>query len=237
QDTQYRAGKLSQVHIDKLNSINFPWGFTVSGWDKSFMALQRHRGSHGKWPSEAEDKTLYEWAEAQRILYVSGKLPVAKACRLESIDFPLREKETESSSAWDVNLATLRRHLTTRDKLSPETEREMTRWCKYQRGCKRKGTLSKRRIDLLNSIGFVWDPREQLWDDTILELQQYLQTHTKWPGHDSPSLSGWVYRARHLRREGRLSDERLAALDALGIDWNPNGKRSVEAIGEGGRSS
>jgi hypothetical protein len=62
------------------------------------------------------------------------------------------------------------------------------------------------------------------WRDKVAQLQAYAHTHggsTAVPQRfkDNPALGGWVTRQRHFRKKGKLSDEKVAALDALGFDW------------------
>ena len=46
----------------------------------------------------------------------------------------------------------------------------------------KKGNLSPERSDLLNSIGFVWDPLEEEWQKNFQDLKEFKQEN----GHSSP---------------------------------------------------
>ena len=64
---------------------------------------------------------------------------------------------------------------------------------------------------------------EQLWDQRLAELVAYKQRvgDCLVPHHSAtePRLGEWVYHQRKYQREGRLSPERIARLEAIGFVW------------------
>lgn len=63
------------------------------------------------------------------------------------------------------------------------------------------------------------------WDTHFRALQNYVRDNGwsyLWKTQlvDGLSLAGWVNYQRALKRQGRLSDERVAALDSVGIHWD-----------------
>jgi hypothetical protein len=96
-----------------------------------------------------------------------------------------------------------------------------------------RGKLAPDRIAALEALGIDWTPNRGLadvradaaWTARLEDARQYRADH----GHLSPAsgtvvngrrLDAWlsVQRARH--RDGRLTSEQTAALEALGIRWN-----------------
>ena len=99
-------------------------------------------------------------------------------------------------------------------------------WVQKQRQNYWKGKLSDERIVALNDLGFMWKigPSKNEWDDRwktrLEELKQYKDEngHTDVPQRES-SLGGWVKRQRNKYKEGRLSNEKVSALNELNFQW------------------
>ncbi|MFJ5811198.1 helicase associated domain-containing protein [Streptomyces sp. NPDC093093] len=47
---------------------------------------------------------------------------------------------------------------------------------------------------------------------------------------DTRSLADWLTKQRAARRNGQLTDKQIAALDELGMDWDPLGSRWQQAL-------
>ena len=66
---------------------------------------------------------------------------------------------------------------------------------------KRVSTLTDKRQEMLESIGFVWSPHDAMWEEKYHELMEYKQVHghcnvpTNYP--QNRSLSSWVRGQRH----------------------------------------
>ena len=86
----------------------------------------------------------------------------------------------------------------------------------------REKNLSKERILLLDSVGFIWDPLEQEWQDNYQILVQYVKDHgdANVPQRD-PLIGQWTCSQRKARISGRLSEERILLLDSIGFAWDP----------------
>ena len=88
-----------------------------------------------------------------------------------------------------------------------------------------KGKLSKEQKNLLDSLGFFWDPRGARWDKGFGHLKAYVQEegHAKVPSNfetvDRYELGSWVGVQRQKR--GKLSLEQKKKLDTLGFIWDP----------------
>jgi len=92
-----------------------------------------------------------------------------------------------------------------------------------QRLEKKRGDLEPEREKRLTSIGFEWDPFASRWEKMFSALRQFHANH----GHcrvaagwsENPVLANWVGVQRARKMDGKLSPERIAALDALGFAW------------------
>lgn len=87
-----------------------------------------------------------------------------------------------------------------------------------------KNSLSQEQVDALNSINFVWNPRETSWDKNFMKLKAYKDQHghTNVPvNFDDDLIFGrWVQKQRRIKNS--LSEQKLQMLDNLGFIWDGN---------------
>jgi hypothetical protein len=97
-------------------------------------------------------------------------------------------------------------------------------WVARQRRYYKAGTLSAKRIALLEQIGFIWDVYEEAWRANFVLLKQGLKGGgDKGPSGSNPApqrLGIVVTKMRQRYRSGRLPAGRILALEAIGFDWN-----------------
>lgn len=96
-----------------------------------------------------------------------------------------------------------------------------------------RGALQKERQNLLESIDFTWNVKNDAWDVRFAQLAKY---KVKYGNCDVPhdyknaELSKWVQKYRYLstlKKKGaktRLTDERERKLNELGFEWSPTNK-------------
>ena len=98
------------------------------------------------------------------------------------------------------------------------------KWARQQRSSRKQGSLSAERINLLDKIGFSWDPLAQQWAENYQRLIAFKKKH----GHCKvpvvypfdPALGRWAGKQRRARQQGNLSAERIALLDKVGFHWS-----------------
>ena len=105
---------------------------------------------------------------------------------------------------------------------------ELGLWCGMRRTQRNDGRLSDDRIAQLDALDFVWDQLQEDFDAALAELAAYVQTHgtAKVPqDYETPDgfkLGDWCVERRKRRRQGKLPQDRIAALDELGFVWEPH---------------
>lgn len=109
----------------------------------------------------------------------------------------------------------------------PIAQGELGTWVSKQRQLRKRGKLSKEKVDALNSLKFTWSTAEADWEDKFKRLCQWNLEH----GHASVpfnegELGWWVNTQRQCKRKGKLSPSREARLQTLGFVWNPSNSRS-----------
>ncbi|MCW5213626.1 helicase associated domain-containing protein, partial [Desulfobulbus sp. TB] len=95
------------------------------------------------------------------------------------------------------------------------------------RSHKHAGTLSKKRITLLEHIGFEWRVKEagntDKWEERYIQLLYFKDEH----GHcdvpynypDNPQLANWVRQQRQRKKSGKLSAKREKMLEEVSFEW------------------
>ena len=87
-----------------------------------------------------------------------------------------------------------------------------------------KTSLPQDRAEALDVLGFDWDPcRERDWEEMFTALVEYKRVRgdcnvpPEWPEH--LKLGRWVSTQRKEKKNGCLSEQRIARLNAIGFVW------------------
>ena len=221
-----RQGKLRAERVHRLDELGFVWDLRTTVWEEMFAALVAYRQRHGdfnvpvRWP---ENTALGTWVDKQRTLFNANRLRKDRVARLDDLGFAWNAHST----AWAEMLAALVAYKQQHGDCNvpqrwPENPALGT-WVRTQRAIHAAAKLSVERIQRLDELGFVWDPFTAAWEETFTALVAYKQQHgdcnvpQKW--RENPTLGGWVSSLRTKYRTGRLSQERIERLDALGFEW------------------
>lgn len=91
----------------------------------------------------------------------------------------------------------------------------------------RREQLTPAQVRALEELpGWSWNARQDRWADQLDALEDYLEEHRRMPPRgemvDALPLGEWVYEQRRRHRQGRLTKERAAELEAVpGFSWLP----------------
>ena len=106
-------------------------------------------------------------------------------------------------------------------------------WVSRQRIQYQKGHMSHVRATLFEELpGWSWDPRQDRWDQWLLELTAYYAGEIVRPPH----LNRWISRVRDRYAAGTLGQDRVTQLEAIeGWKWvatgvGARGRRKVRQI-------
>jgi hypothetical protein len=101
---------------------------------------------------------------------------------------------------------------------------KLSAWLTCQRKKYREDQLTEEQIQRLNAIGMVWEP-EDTWMSRYQEACQFYEKngHLDIPAtyvtEDGNYLGAWYRTVRGQYKDGTLSDERIALLEKIGIQW------------------
>jgi len=154
-----------------------------------------------------------------------------------------QEKKIHSSSlhvktnVWNENFQELKEYieknasstsLSSGTKLGVWAARQRREYQNLQLG--EKCSISQQRVDLLNSVGFDWNPWHTKWRMRVGELLEYKKEHgdcmVPVQYAKNPKLGRWVSTQRKyykLFKEGkpsRISKERIKELTDVGFIWD-----------------
>ena len=103
-------------------------------------------------------------------------------------------------------------------------------WVQLQRlirNRKRMGSLTEAQIRRLDNIGMIWDDRAEFaWKRGLEHAKAYFEEQgnllvpAKYKAKDDFALGHWILTKRKDRSNGRMTEEEIRQLDALGMAWN-----------------
>ena len=236
QRTNYKTKNpaLTIDRISKLNSIGFVWNTLFEQWVKMFDRLVEYKKEYKTTcvPSIfPKDKQLGVWVHNQRSFYNTNKsqLTADRIAELDSIGFVWNPLDANWTEMYDRLVDYNKEKKSTCVPLVYPADPQLGRWVSTQRtNYKTKNpALTIDRISKLNSIGFVWNPKNAQWTDKYLRLIEYKKQHESTcvphPYEDDPSLGKWVsaQRAYYKSNKSYLAVDRIGKLDSIGFVWNP----------------
>jgi Helicase associated domain len=221
---------LYKDRLQKLQSIGFelramPDDSNESRWTRLFGQLVEYQRQHGDClvPAEyAGNLALGDWVTSLRVK--GDTLSRDHREQLDAIGFVWDFQET----AWNAKFHELQRfqqqhgHCLVSRKQHNTEYLGLVSWVYRQRF--KRHTMDTKRIQQLDSIGFVWDYIETAWNTKFHELQRFQRQHghslVTRKQHDAeyPGLDVWVYKQRFNRHT--MDAERIQQLDSIGFVWD-----------------
>jgi hypothetical protein len=168
---ELQSRKLSnQTHFDrmkKLIDIDFVWDPLEAKWMEMCQRLVEYKKLQNSTTLVSRrfhhDQDLAEWEDRQRSAYASRKLSPQRIEVLNDIGVVLDPLDARWNEMFERLVAcTKKKSGSTMARYMYKQDPELGFWVNYQRLCKKAKGLSAERIDKLDSIGFVWAPRENM---------------------------------------------------------------------------
>lgn len=239
------AGRLSEERQLRLAVLGISFEPQDGAWDAMFrrlrQCLKRQRvplkKSREQWLPEAPDEDLAAWLGEQRQIHSQGLLRADRLRRLQPLKVignsrKYQEKENKplkSDVSWEARYSELCDfsgqfgHCDVPKAYAPNPP--LSNWVSMQREKQKRGKLDRSRYERLDALGFAWFAKnrrsDRCWDQRFAELRAFKQKHGHIRGvkEMGKQLFSWRNTQRGLRREGKLSAERIARLDAIGFEW------------------
>jgi superfamily II DNA or RNA helicase len=215
---------IENINIKTLDIIG-------ESWDERFGEYKSFKERYCKEPTKISknnfEKKVGLWAQTQRQSYRKKKyLSQEKIDKLNSIGFMWNFFEESWIQAFeDYYLFKKRNGKEPLINSKNEFEKNLGRWTTSQRGCYRKNKLSQDKVEKLNSIGFVWEPIELLWDKSFKDYILFKEKYDCEPNNSSKVeseklLAKWVTFQRERYKKNRLEKDRIVQLKSIGFIWD-----------------
>ena len=195
----------------------------VPSWHIRYGELVQYKEEHRHCnvpDKDKENKQLGTWVGVQRGAYKKGKLDNDKVALLETIGFDWDPIESQ----WREKYAEIKAykeehgHCNVTDTENPQ----LGRWAQKQRAAYKRGKLDNDKVELLETIGFDWVPIDSQWQEKYAELKAYKEEH----GHcnvlssdKNKQLASWVKTQRTTYNKGKLDNDKVEFLEAIGFKW------------------
>jgi hypothetical protein len=187
-------------------------------------AYQEDYGNVPVPPGWPENPSLSIWFRNQRTKYRSNLLQPNRRKMLDALNFNWGVSRDRGS--WVKYYARLVKFHRREGHAAPTAEdgdKKLANWVSNNRSQRRLKRLSRKRVALLNKLGFVWTlSPSTVWADSLAVAQKFHARH----GHLNvrprcySQLSRWLSTQRDDRNKKIASVERIAQLDALGMRWD-----------------
>lgn len=236
----YRGAVLTDEQIARLDELGMIWENRKKlSWEKSYAAACRYREEHGdlKIPATYETEEgikLGRWLRYQRDACQTSMSEERKR-KLEAIGIVWK---TEDS--WERRFRLAEQYYNEHGNLdmAPDYVVEgiwLGRWLSEQISClnnrksgKKEKTLTEEQIAKLATLGIRHGAgrRDRSWNDQYEEVRTFYQENghlsipKRYVGKSGRNIGIWLQRQRTNRKQGRLRDEQVALLDAIGMKWD-----------------
>ena len=219
--------KLTSERKARLDALGFDWNPHDTAWEEGFNYLNayKEREGHCRVPQRQKEHgfPLGQWVSVQRA--TKDALSAERRQRLGELGFVWATREAD----WEEGFSYLKAYKEREGHCRPpvshvENSFRLGTWVDTQR--QRKARMSQERIQRLDELGFVWDPREADWEEGFSYLKVFKQRegHCRVPyeyKENGYRLGQWVTGQRV--NKDTLSSERRKRLDDLGFVWDPLG--------------
>ena len=222
-----------QDRIERLDAIGFTWAvrtrrFVARDWDAMVAQLEAFHRDHGHcnvpnaWPRNRE---LAAWLHGVRCNKRSGRLDADRVRQLDALGVVWEPQQTRWENMFAALVEYRQRHGDCNVPCGWPENPALAKWVKGVRASQKRGDLDFERIRRLDAIGFGWERRGELagkrctpsWPATGMSM---VTVGSPPLSEDYRSLGNWVHTQRTLRKQGRLDQERIAQLDAIGFTWD-----------------
>ena len=235
---------LNMYEVDLFNILLDLKEKTEMTWDDWYKLAEEYFKEHGDLnvPNKCitnNGEKLGKWLSIQRQAYKNRNLPLhyskskigiltdEKIIKLESIgmvwnSFDFRWNEMyKLAKKYYVKYGNL---YISNNYVTDDGEK-LGIWISNQRVAYKKGKLSDKQILMLETIGMVWDKYDDYWNKMFLLAQEYynVNNNLRISQHyvaKGENLGQWVSDLRRKYKNGKLSSERIALLESIGMIWD-----------------
>ena len=231
----YDEGKLSAYQTKKIEELNLDRFFET--WDEKFENVKKWVMENGEIPTKKAHSDLNSWLHSQRSRYKNGSLNDNQISKLNEINFDLEGLgRLRNEQKWFERLKHFHEFVEKNNRepsySGEDLEKALYVWAAAQRAVKagnarNRKSLSKKRQDALNAIGFKWvgqgQKGENTWEENLVEFTKHIKPNGRLvlPSTINGSrniLYAWWINQKIAFKKGELADDRVKAFQDIGID-------------------
>ncbi len=235
-----KGAELTDEQIKRLDELGFSWeGRHKNTWDKAYLAVCEYKKKHGDLNIPvayvtADGLALGRWIRYQ--IDVGEKLPEEKKEKLLALGVSF-----EKTDAWEEKFALLKQYYAEHGDLKIPANYVvegvwLARWLSEQKArlngkstgrSGKKKTLTEEQAKRLMSLGVQKNVlnNDVLWQEQYVcakeffEKNGHLNIPKNYVSESGKSVGRWLAIQRKYKNDGKLSDERIALLDEIGMIW------------------
>ena len=249
-----RAGSLSEQQVQQLDSIGMVWDDrTELAWKRGFSRAEAYYKEHGNLLvpyqyKDADGFSLGQWVAAKRKERANGGMAEDRIRQLDAIGMAWNVVSAKWERGYAEAAAYYEKHadLNVPTKYITENGLKLGTWIAGQKNAYQKNLLSPEQIHRLEQVGMNWTERNtQSWMQYYHEAERY---HDVYGNLDVPGsyvtasgvkLGRWIANLRYARQHPdalrtKLTSERVAMLDAIGMFWEKPTMRAKALQAAGG---
>jgi superfamily II DNA or RNA helicase len=243
-----RQGRLAIERIEALDQLDFTWDVRADGYSRGLAALEAFVAGHGHARVSKDHLTddgfpLGQWVYNRRRERNLGQLSDDRTVQLDALGFswdPAGEDFTGGLATLAAFVAENGHARVPKDHVTAEGF-DLGKWVLERRSARGRGRLTDEQICALDALGFIWVLRDDNFARGVTALEAFIDEHghtdvpDKYVTGEGFRLGNWVRLRRQDRKAGRLSADRIAALDTLGFVWDrqdefPRGLGAMQAF-------
>jgi hypothetical protein len=160
QRTTYTQKTISVERIGRLDSIRFVWKmYDLVPWEKLYQRLVGYKNNHKSTNVPAKykkDPKLGNWVRRQRQYYNNKTLSIERINRLELIGFVWNPCDVRWMEMYHKLMAYKKQNNSTKVPTLYTKDPSLGLWVSTQRKAYNNGKMTGKRLELLNTINFVW---------------------------------------------------------------------------------
>lgn len=241
--------QLTSEQIEKLNAIGMCWESRTEvkhqvAWNKRYEQAKLYYETHGNLvvPTDyigTDGKRLKPWVIVQRRYYAQKKLTKEQIDKLSAIGMVWIFDDS-----WETGYLHAERYFVEHGDLCVPAsyicadQYALGNWIANQRNKYNNPTqysmLTEEQIRRLESIGMIWNQKEECWEKAFALAADYSREHghlkipNRYKTADGYSLGEWIRSQREKKRDGTLEKDKEERLNAIGMDWLSNQAREWE---------
>ena len=235
----YRKGKLPQDKILLLEKLSVDWLTRIERlWEKAYARAKAYFDEHGDLNVGTDDSALASWLISQRRKYRDGSIDGEHYRRLSAIGMVW-----DLDDIWEASFAEAKKYFETHGNLDiptayiTENGTKLGNWYRSVRNAKRNGTLSAERGKRLEEIGIKWlSVKTRNWMQYYELAKQFYEEHgnlvvsADYQTADGFNLGIWISSQRYAYGKGKLPQEQVKLLEAIGMSWQRDDSRFDEGF-------